>query len=94
MIITITATHVNIHDIGKLASGSKQLLSDLSALTGASKLLLRLHGAFMLAAWIGTASIGMLLARYYRQTWVGSTLCGKDLWFAVSKANSKAKSNK
>lgn len=38
----------------------------------------------MLAAWIGTASAGILLARYFRQTWVGTTMCGKDLWFAVS----------
>lgn len=36
----------------------------------------------MLTAWIGTASLGILLARYFRQTWVGSQLCGKDQWFA------------
>lgn len=38
----------------------------------------------MITAWIGTASIGILLARYFKQTWVGSQLCGKDQWFAVS----------
>lgn len=38
----------------------------------------------MLAAWIGTASVGILLARYYRQTWVGKQICGKDQWFAVN----------
>jgi hypothetical protein len=27
---------------------------------------------------------GILLARYFKQTWVGSSLCGKDIWFAVS----------
>lgn len=36
----------------------------------------------MLAAWICTASIGTLIARYFRKTWVGRTMCGKDLWFA------------
>jgi hypothetical protein len=66
-----------------LASANKQALSDVSAVEAASKLLIRLHGSFMLAAWIGTVSIGILLARYYRNTWVGSSLCGKDLWFAV-----------
>ncbi|KOB77001.1 hypothetical protein OBRU01_04791 [Operophtera brumata] len=44
---------------------------------------LMLHGSFMLAAWLGTASLGILLARYFRQTWVGKTLGGKDIWFAV-----------
>lgn len=38
----------------------------------------------MLTAWVGTASIGILLARYFKQTWVGSQMCGKDQWFAVS----------
>ena len=27
------------------------------------------------------ASIGILVARYYRQTWVGRQLMGKDVWF-------------
>lgn len=75
---------MTFHDKGYAASGEALKLSDVSAVKAASKLLLRLHGAFMLAAWIGTASIGIFLARYYRQTWVGTTMCGKDLWFAVS----------
>ncbi|XP_022913819.1 putative ferric-chelate reductase 1 homolog [Onthophagus taurus] len=79
---SIDANKVGYHDVSRLASGDKLLLSDISSLEGASKILLRLHGAFMLAAWLGTASIGVLLARYYRQTWVGTTMCGKDLWFA------------
>nr|CAH7733932.1 unnamed protein product [Callosobruchus chinensis] len=73
---------VGYHTIGKAASAEKRSLADVSAVSGASKLLVRLHGSFMLAAWIGTASIGILLARYYRQTWVGTTMMGKDLWFA------------
>lgn len=39
----------------------------------------------MLVAWIGAASVGILLARYFKQTWVGSSLCGKDQWFAVCR---------
>lgn len=65
-------------------SAEKKSLADVTGFTGASKILLRLHGAFMVTAWIGTASIGILIARYFRQTWVGSSLCGKDHWFAVS----------
>lgn len=66
------------------ATGGAKLLSDVGDFTTASNILIRVHGALMLASWIGTASIGMLLARYYRQTWVSSQLCGKDHWFAVS----------
>lgn len=73
---------VGFHDIDYLPSSSSSYLSDTGKVVGASKLLVRLHGAFMLAAWIGTASVGTLLARYYRKTWVGKTICGKDLWFA------------
>ncbi|KAB0803474.1 hypothetical protein PPYR_00444 [Photinus pyralis] len=78
----IQENSVAFHDIDYLASASSGYLADTGRVVGASKLLVRLHGAFMLAAWIGTASIGTLLARYYRKTWVGKTICGKDLWFA------------
>lgn len=76
------STHVSYHDIGRHVTGVPLALAEVGPVQGNSKLLLRLHGAFMLTAWIGTASLGILLARYFRQTWVGSQLCGKDQWFA------------
>ncbi|KAJ6636406.1 putative ferric-chelate reductase 1 like [Pseudolycoriella hygida] len=66
----------------RIASREAMNLAEVGRLRGRSVLLLRLHAAFMLTAWIGAASIGILLARYFKQTWVGSTLCGKDQWFA------------
>lgn len=75
---------MKFHDLSFGASGELRKLSDVSAVGGTSKLLIRMHGSFMLAAWIGTASLGIVLARYYRQTWVGTTMMGKDVWFAVS----------
>lgn len=80
----IRPTTVDYHDIVKLSSREALKLSEVSNVAGKSKLLLRLHGAFMITAWIGTASIGILIARYFRQTWVGSSFGGKDIWFAVS----------
>uniref|UniRef100_A0A182KFZ1 Domon domain of stromal cell-derived receptor 2 n=1 Tax=Anopheles christyi TaxID=43041 RepID=A0A182KFZ1_9DIPT len=79
---SVESTNVNYHDIGRHVSGSPQSLAEVGPVQGSSKLLLRLHGAFMITAWIGTASLGILIARYFRQTWVGSQLCGKDQWFA------------
>lgn len=73
---------VGFHDLLYTSSGQQRALADVGAFTVASKLLLRLHGSFMVAAWIGCASIGIILARYFKQTWVGSSLCAKDLWFA------------
>lgn len=83
-LIYVAANGVGFHDLVFTASGEKRFLSDVRSLKTADKLLVRLHGAFMIAAWIGTASIGIVLARYFKQTWVESSLCAKDLWFAVS----------
>ncbi|XP_014234702.1 putative ferric-chelate reductase 1 homolog [Trichogramma pretiosum] len=72
---------ISYHD-KREAWAEPRLLAIIGRNAGAGDLLVRLHGALMLAAWIGTTSIGMLLARYYRQTWVKSQLCGNDQWFA------------
>lgn len=79
---SLRSNGVGFHDTAYEATGGAKLLSDVGGYTTASNILIRVHGALMLASWIGTASIGILLARYYRQTWVGSQLCGKDHWFA------------
>ncbi|XP_014210218.1 putative ferric-chelate reductase 1 homolog [Copidosoma floridanum] len=73
---------VGYHDLAMASSAEPRLLSDVGTLKSASELLTRLHGALMIVSWLGTASVGMLLARYYRQTWLASQLCGKDHWFA------------
>ncbi|TMW54575.1 hypothetical protein DOY81_000369 [Sarcophaga bullata] len=73
---------VGYHDIGRIPSDKSINLAELQTLGAASTLLLRLHGSFMIAAWIGTTSLGIILARYFKQTWVGSQTCGKDQWFA------------
>lgn len=80
-----TADHVSYHDLFATSSGQLKALSDVGTFGAASKLYIRLHGAFMIAAWIGCASLGIVLARYFKQTWVGVSHCGKDVWFTVSK---------
>ncbi|KAL1497531.1 hypothetical protein ABEB36_008475 [Hypothenemus hampei] len=79
---SLKQSSVGFHDLTYLASAQSQALADVSALAAKSKLLIRLHGCFMIAAWLGTASVGILLARYYRQTWMGRQILGKDVWFA------------
>ncbi|GBP56403.1 Putative ferric-chelate reductase 1 homolog [Eumeta japonica] len=76
---------VGFHDKVYVATGSPMALSVVGTAAGPSKLLLKLHGCFMVAAWIGSASLGILLARYFRQTWVGKRFGGKDIWFAYHR---------
>ncbi|XP_066596553.1 putative ferric-chelate reductase 1 homolog isoform X3 [Prorops nasuta] len=79
---SLKANGIGYHDVLREPTGESKFLSDVSSFKASNNLLIRVHGALMLAAWIGTASVGILLARYYRQTWVSSQLCGKDHWFA------------
>lgn len=61
--IKFSDDHVGFHSKVFVVSESKVALAEVGDIAGASKLLLRLHGAFMLIAWIGTSSCGILLAR-------------------------------
>lgn len=72
---------VGYHDLAYTSTAEASALSEIKSLRTSSKLLLRLHGSFMIVAWIGAASIGIVVARYYKQTWVGGSCCSKDLWF-------------
>lgn len=50
-----------------------------------SRILKQLHGSFMVTAWLISASIGVMLPRYMKKTWVGKQLMGKDMWFALHR---------
>jgi hypothetical protein len=41
----------------------------------------QVHAIFMILAWLASAGTGMLLARYYKETWRSVRPMGKDLWF-------------
>lgn len=47
----------------------------------ASDDLIKLHGCLMTVAWVGTVSVAIFLARYFKLTWVNSTHCGQKIWF-------------
>ncbi|KAL4713664.1 hypothetical protein ACJJTC_004195 [Scirpophaga incertulas] len=79
------AQRVGFHNLVYEATGEPMSLGTVGAPAAASKLLLRLHGALMLTAWLFAASVGVLLARYFRQVWVGKQLGGKDIWFAYHR---------
>merc|ERR1712013_107663 len=70
---------------GRLASEGKVKLQEHSLLGSKSEILMQFHGVFMLVAWLGFAGTGMLFARYFRQTWVGKQIQGKDRWFQAHR---------
>ena len=37
----------------------------------------------MILAWILFASVGLFTARYMRETWEPTEICGKKAWFTV-----------
>jgi len=69
----------------KRAGGSPVSLALISGVQGASNLLYQLHGLFMLAAWIGCAGAGIILARYFKQTWSGRKVIGEAAWFQAHR---------
>ncbi|CAH2058294.1 unnamed protein product, partial [Iphiclides podalirius] len=79
------AERVGFHSLAYESTGTPLALAAVGAPEAAPKLLIKLHGALMLAAWMGSASAGILLARYFRATWVGRRLAGNDIWFAYHR---------
>lgn len=41
------------------------------------------HGALMVIAWLISGSIGLLMPRYMKRTWLGWSFYKKDMWFVV-----------
>ena len=38
----------------------------------------------MIIAWVGFASVGIIMARYFKPMWPGTQACKKPIWFTVS----------
>merc|ERR1712079_249488 len=64
-----------------VVSGTPRGLGQPGAVASKSKLLIFLHGALMIAAWVCSASLGIIMARYYKQTWTSRTCYNLDQWF-------------
>jgi hypothetical protein len=45
-----------------------------------------ISGIMMIAAWILCASIGVVVARYYKPVWLEEKLLGEKVWFTVMQA--------
>uniref|UniRef100_A0A2P2I8J2 Ferric-chelate reductase 1 homolog n=3 Tax=Hirondellea gigas TaxID=1518452 RepID=A0A2P2I8J2_9CRUS len=65
----------------KQVSNQATYMSAFETLGTASDLFVTLHACFMVAAWVGAASSGILLARYFKQTWKNYKTFNIDQWF-------------
>ncbi|XP_078147573.1 putative ferric-chelate reductase 1 isoform X2 [Centroberyx gerrardi] len=45
--------------------------------------IIKAHGALMLIAWMTTATVGMMVARFLKSVAKGQSYLGKDVWFLV-----------
>jgi hypothetical protein len=52
-----------------VAGSGAQLFTAVSLVGSSSDLLMRFHGFIMMAAWLGCAGTGIMLARYFKGTW-------------------------
>ncbi|XP_041475106.1 putative ferric-chelate reductase 1 isoform X3 [Lytechinus variegatus] len=48
--------------------------------------LMKVHGCLMIIAWLGLASVGLTMARYFKPMWPDSKLCDVKIWFAMHRA--------
>jgi len=77
---------IGYHQDTKTRAGVAKGLGEVGIVANKSRLLILLHGSFMIAAWVCSASLGMMIARYYKQTWTNSRSCGLDQWFVLHRS--------
>ncbi|KAF2351088.1 Cytochrome b561/ferric reductase transmembrane [Trinorchestia longiramus] len=65
----------------RLVSNQATLLESFNNLEASSDIFVVLHASFMVAAWVGAASSGIFIARYFKQTWKNYKTCNIDQWF-------------
>lgn len=82
----MTDGKVGYHFSTKTLAGEAKGLGEVGIVANKSRLLILLHGSFMIAAWVCSASLGIMIARYYKQTWTNSRCCGLDQWFILHRS--------
>ncbi|XP_042354229.1 LOW QUALITY PROTEIN: putative ferric-chelate reductase 1 [Plectropomus leopardus] len=48
-------------------------------------IIMKMHGALMLLAWMLTGSVGTFIASFYKPDWPNQTLLGQKVWFQVHR---------
>ncbi|XP_078656419.1 putative ferric-chelate reductase 1 isoform X1 [Branchiostoma floridae x Branchiostoma belcheri] len=78
---------LSYHATNRVLSSSKVDFQSTTQVTGAgSPDIVKAHGSLMMIAWICTASVGVLMARFFKHIWPDSQLCKEKVWFAIHRA--------
>ncbi|CAF0806484.1 unnamed protein product [Didymodactylos carnosus] len=72
----------------KLVSLNRQehIVHNLNSFSNNRANLMKAHGCIMIFTWMLIVSTGILIARYFKNTWSNRKLCGKAVWFSVHRA--------
>ncbi|XP_054152847.1 putative ferric-chelate reductase 1 homolog [Oppia nitens] len=63
-----------------------RIVGQLSAAQQSTSFLIKLHGSFMVFAWLGCVSIAIFIARYFKDFWPNDQLFGVKIWFAAHRS--------
>uniref|UniRef100_A0A3Q3XRL5 Cytochrome b561 domain-containing protein n=1 Tax=Mola mola TaxID=94237 RepID=A0A3Q3XRL5_MOLML len=71
------------HSLQPLISIKKKLITGPPEVLKGSRgpILMKMHGALMLVAWMLTGSIGTFIASFYKPDWPNQTLLSQKVWF-------------
>ncbi|KAK6990912.1 ferric-chelate reductase 1 [Biomphalaria glabrata] len=58
---------------------------DVSRQLQTPSILIKAHACLMLFAWLFCASIGTVMARFYKPLWPKTKICGRKVWYTVHR---------
>ncbi|XP_036939226.1 putative ferric-chelate reductase 1 isoform X1 [Acanthopagrus latus] len=75
------------HSLQPLISTHRKVITGPpEVLTGfRSPIIMKMHGALMLVAWMLTGSVGTFIASFYKSDWPNHSLLGQKIWFQVHR---------
>lgn len=84
------AASIDMHDSIPPRSAAAASLQDITVDVTADAVvfpLIKAHGSLMLVAWVFAASIGIVMARYFKPVWPDNTWFGQKIWFQIHRAS-------
>uniref|UniRef100_A0A8C3A9G5 Ferric-chelate reductase 1a n=1 Tax=Cyclopterus lumpus TaxID=8103 RepID=A0A8C3A9G5_CYCLU len=69
-----------------ISTHNKRITGPPEVLRGSrGPIIMKMHGALMLLAWMLTGSVGTVIASFYKPDWPNQTLLGQKVWFQVHR---------
>ncbi|XP_078121138.1 putative ferric-chelate reductase 1 isoform X1 [Sander vitreus] len=69
-----------------ISSHRKHITGPPEILRGSrAPIIMKMHGALMLLAWMLTGSVGTFIASFYKPDWPNQTVFGQKIWFQVHR---------